>query len=86
MPVAGGEGYHPSEVLEASYANWRDHNAPIQSFEALLEIGPFVQSDAVYPAGVPGPLTGDELVQVVERRPNWELEGSCQRKRFWLSP
>ncbi|MBT7694558.1 MAG: N-6 DNA methylase [Gemmatimonadales bacterium] len=66
MPSSDGPVYHPSEALEASYTNWRDHNVPIQSFEALLELGPLLQSGAIYPAGS-GSLTGDEVFQGIEK-------------------
>ncbi len=71
MPAPdGGKRHHPSEALEASYANWRDHDAPVQSFEALLELGPLIESDAIYPtADGPGSLTGSELLQGIDKVP-----------------
>jgi len=84
MPSSdGGTGYVPSEVLEASYANWRDHNAPIQNFEVLLELGQFLESNAIYPAADgPGSRTLAEFFQGIEKMAEWVGREELSQEAF----
>ncbi len=82
MPISdGGTNRHLSEVLEASYANWRDHNVPVPSVEGLAELVPHLESDALMPAAaVRGSLTGDEMFQVVMKATELTRRGELSKE------
>jgi len=51
MPGLDGDVYLPTELLEASYANWRDHGLAVENLGALEELRVFFQSSTTVPIG-----------------------------------
>ena len=67
IPISdGGTADVPFEVLEASYANWRDHDAFFPSFEGLLASAPLFESGGPF-ADLSAIRTSYDLAQVTAK-------------------